>query len=54
MECSECGQRIELGRTTYVSREGYRPATDGHRALGYVLCGDCAGRTDDVPRRANG
>jgi hypothetical protein len=51
MECSECGQRIEPGRSGYVSHEGYAPATESHRALGYVLCGDCAGRTPDTTRR---
>jgi hypothetical protein len=53
VECSECGQRIEIGRTSYVSREGYAPATDTRRALGYVLCGDCAGRPPDPPRRTD-
>lgn len=54
MECSECGQPIEPGQTGYVSREGYAPATESRRALGYVLCEDCAGRVPDTPRRGDG
>ena len=54
MECSECGQPIERGQSVYVSREGYAAATEIRRALGYVLCEDCAGRLPDGPRGAHG